>query len=225
MKNCVITYIFGTNKEKLREPKVIDKDTEYLCITDNPNLQSNNWKIVFDPMKEISSLRDKVAYIKFNPFKYTDADNILVMDGTLEIKNSLLPLFEEIKDYDIGLKLHTYHLTLKDELPHWISRGLPREHILKFYQMANVDKIDLSKVTEYEGCLILYKNNNYCKNFGEEILTYMKFLGDGKNMIITNQCPLSYLVYKNHISDKIFKINQFDYFNRYIHNTNNIWKH
>ena len=58
MKNCVITYIFGTDKEQLREPKVIDKDTEYLCITDNLNLQSNNWKIVFDPMKEISSLRE-----------------------------------------------------------------------------------------------------------------------------------------------------------------------
>jgi len=223
MKNCVITYIFGTNKEKLREPKVIDEDTEYLCITDNPNLQSNNWKMVLDPMKEISSLRDKVAYIKFNPFKYTDADNILVMDGTLEIKKSLLPLFEEIQNYDIGLKLHTYHFNLKEELPHWISRGLPKEHIFKFHQMAKIDNIDLSKVTEFEGCLILYKNTDFCKSFGEEILTYMKFLGDGKNMIITNQCPLSYLVHKNHKSDKILKINQFKFFNRYIHNSNYIW--
>lgn len=224
MKNAVVTYIFGENRELLREPLVVDEDNEYLCITDNPKLQSNNWKMILDPMKEINSLRDKVAHIKFNPFKYTNAENILVMDGSLEIKNSLLPLFEEIKDYDIGLKLHTYHFNLKAELPFWLSRGLPKETILKFYQMARIDGIDLSKVTEYEGCLILYKNNVYCKKFCKEILSYMKFLGDGENMIITNQCPLSYLVHKNHKSDKIFKINQFDYFNRYIHNTNHFWK-
>ena len=56
MNNCVITYIYGSNKELLREPKVIDKDIQYLCITDNPNLKSNNWKMILDPMKEISSL-------------------------------------------------------------------------------------------------------------------------------------------------------------------------
>ena len=224
MKNCVITYIFGTNKEKLREPKVIDKDTEYLCITDNPNLQSKNWKIVFDPMKEISSLRDKMAWVKYNPFKYTNSERILIMDGTLEIKSSLLPFFEEIDNYDIGLKLHTYHFNLKEELPHWISRGLPKETILKFYKMAEYDKIDLSKVVEYETCIILYKNNDFCKEFGKRNLSYMKFLGNEKQFVITNQCPLSYMVHKEYKDAKILKLNQFDYFNRYIHNSNVRWE-
>lgn len=224
MNNCVITYIYGSNKEILREPKVIDKDTEYLCITDNPNLQSNAWNIILDPMKEINSLRDKVAYIKFNPFKYTNAENILVMDGTMEIKTSLISLFEEIKDYDIGLKLHTYHLNLKAELPHWLHRGLTKNEFIKFIKMAEFDKIDLSKVTEYEGCLILYKNNDFCKKFGNEVLSYMYFLSDSDNLIVTNQCPLSYITHKNYINNKILKINQFNYFNRYEHNQNKVNK-
>lgn len=220
--NCVITYIFGKNQEILRDP-YIDSDTEYLCITDNKDLKSKCWKIIYDPMNDIQSLRDKVANVKFNPFKYTNSENILVIDGALEIKKTLKSLFNEIKNYDIGLKLHSYHFNLKEELPYWISRGLSQESITKFHKMAKIDNIDLSKVTEYEGCLLLYKNNKFCKEFCNEILTYMQFLGDGKNMIITNQCPLSYIVYKNHKNDKILKINLFDYFNRYCHNTNIEW--
>lgn len=223
MTNCVITYLFGNNKEIIRRPQVIDEDTEYLCITDNKNLKVDVWKQIYEPMKEISSLRDKVALVKFNPFKYTTAKNILVMDGTLEIKKSLTPIFEDIENYDIGLKLHTYHFNLKEELPHWKKRNLSDMDITKFYVMAKIDNIDLSKVTEYEGCLILYKNNSFCKKFCDELLMYMNFLGNGKNMIITNQCPLSYLIYKNYRNNKIYKIDQFNYFNRYIHNSNKKW--
>lgn len=218
--NAVITYIFGKNKELLREPLVIDPDTEYICVTDNKDLTSINWKIVIDEMTDITSLRDKMANVKYNPFKYTNAENILVMDGTLEIKQSLKILFDKIQEHDIGLKLHTYHFNLKDELPHWIPRGLSKETIAKFYIMAKADNIDLSKVKEYETCFIVYKNNDFCKAFGQRNLEYMKLLGDGKNLIMTNQCPLSYMVHKEYKDAKILHINQMYFFNRYFHNTN-----
>ena len=137
MTNCVITYLFGNNKEIIRKPRVIDEDTEYLCITDNKNLKVDVWKPIYEPMKEISSLRDKVALVKFNPFKYTTAKNILVMDGTLEIKKSLAPIFEDIENYDIGLKLHTYHFNLKEELPYdraqpmWLVDEVDNNSLLK----------------------------------------------------------------------------------------------
>lgn len=224
MKNAVVTYIFGENRELLREPLVVDKDTEYICVTDQTKLKSNVWKLVYDPMPEIRSLRDKVANIKFNPFKYTTAKNIFVIDGSMEIKESLISLFDELKDYDIGLKLHTFHKTLKEELPYWVPRGLSKDTIKKFYKMAKIDNIDLANVVEYEGSLLLYKNTNFCKNFGQNILKFMKFLGEKDNMIVTNQCPMSYWVHKNFKDTKILFIDQFKYMNRYIHNTNRINK-
>jgi len=224
MKKCVITYLYG-NKEIIREPLVKDDDIEYICVTDDNNIKFGDWKPIYDPMKNIHSLRDKVANVKFNPFKYTDADEILIMDGSYQIKSYLNPLFEEFKDFDIGLKLHTYHFNLREELPYWLNRGLSKTQYINFHKMAEIDKIDLSKVTEYEGSLLLYKNNNYGKSFGDEVLSYMKMLGEGENLIVTNQCPLSYIVYKNHQKDKIYNINQFNYFNRFIHRSNMRWEH
>ena len=158
MKNAVVTYIFGENRELLREPLVVDEDTEYICVTDQTKLKSNVWKLIYDPMPEIRSLRDKMANVKYNPFKYTEAENILVQDGSFEIKTSLEILFKEIENHDIGLKLHPVRDNLEQELPKWLARRLPQETIKNFYIMSSVDKIKLSDVKLYETSVILFKN-------------------------------------------------------------------
>ena len=73
MKRAVITYIFGRGKELLREPFVVDKDVEYICGTDQSYLKSKVWRIVYELAIMTQNLRDKVALVKFNPFKYTTA--------------------------------------------------------------------------------------------------------------------------------------------------------
>ena len=117
MKYAVITYIFGKNQELLREPLVIDKDVEYICVTDQKDLKSKIWKIIYEPQNNVKSLRDKVALVKFNPFKYTNAEKIIIQDSSLQCISSLIPLFESINEYDIGLKKHPGRSNLKDELP------------------------------------------------------------------------------------------------------------
>lgn len=224
MKYAVITYIFGRNKEILREPLVIDKDVEYICVTDQKSLKSKTWKIIYDGMSGIKSLRDKMAYVKYNPFKYTNAGIAMTIDGSLEIKKSLIPMFESMNGYDIGLKKHTVRFNLKQELPCWILRGLPEETVRKFEIMAKTDKINLENVPLYETCVVIHKNTNICKVIGQTNLKYMKFLGNNGNLIITNQCPLSYIMSLYFKSRKIFYINQFEYFNRYTHNTQKINK-
>jgi hypothetical protein len=46
MKYSVLTYIFGDG-EILREAP-IDANIEYICVTDNPNLTSESWKVSVD---------------------------------------------------------------------------------------------------------------------------------------------------------------------------------
>ena len=219
--NCVITYIFGKNKEKLHEPLVIDPDTEYLCITDQQDLKSKHWKIVYDPMPGVSSLRDKMAMTKYNPFKYTKADYILTMDGTLQIKTSILPLIQKFKDFDIGLKLHPKRDNLAKELPAWKPRGLTEAIIQRFHTMAKIDGLNLNTVRLYETSCMIYKNNDLCRYIGEENLDYMKILGTGGNMIITNQCPFSYIMTKDYSNAKVFLMKEQDWFNRFGHNSGN----
>lgn len=218
-KYAVITYIFGKNKERLRKPLVIDTDIDYICVTDQSDIKSDVWKIVIDTMPEISSNRDKMALVKYNPFKYTNAEKILVIDGSFEIKQSIKQLFEHFV-YDIGLKLHPRRNYLGEELPVWKQcRNLPETTIQKFKIMARKDNLDLNKIKLYESSLILYNNNELNKDICDVVLKYMKILGEDGNFIITNQCPLSYVMRKHFNEVKIQHIDRNDFFNRYIHNT------
>lgn len=219
---AVITYIFGKNKEKLHDPMVIDENVEYICVTDQENLKSSKWKIIYDPMKDVVSLRDKVVNVKFNPFKYTSVDNVCVMDSTFKIKNSLNDFFNLLETHDAVFKKHSYRKNLKDELPFWRYRGLDYKTIAKFNAMAKHDNINLSNVTQLEGCLFLLKRSELSEDICSTLIKYMKFLGTNENMIVTNQCPLSYIVYKN-FKEKTGMFNydlQKKFFIRYKHNSN-----
>ena len=218
MKYAVITYIFGKNKELLREPLVIDKDIEYICVTDQKDLKSKHWKIVLDEMKNVQCIRDKMVYVKYNPFKYTDADKICVIDGALEITKSLKKLFNQINDKDILIKLHTKRNNLYDELKTWISvRNMPHIALNKFQIMANKCSIDLKNKFLIESCVIVYSNSKKIIDLCDEVISYMNFLGENDNLFLSNQCVLTFLIQQLQL--KIGYINQKDFFNRYAHNS------
>lgn len=220
MQKAIITYIFGKNQELLREPLFIDNDVEYICVTDQKFLKSKYWKIVYEPLNEIKSLRDKVALVKFNPFKYTNAEKIIIQDSSLQCINSLTDLYNIINDNDICLKKHTIRTNLNDELPHWISRGLSKLQLFKFKNMAKIDNINLSNIPLYECCIIGIKNNKETKELFNNLLLLMKFLGENGNMIVTQQCPFAYLLKTMYSNLKIGIIEQSKYFIRFNHNTN-----
>ena len=222
MKYSVITYIFGKNTEILRKPLVKD-DIEYICITDQKDLKSSDWKIIYDEMPEVKYVRDKMVYVKYNPFKYTDADRICVIDGTLEINKSLIPLFEQVNDNDLLVKLHPLRDNLLDELNEWIkTRDMPKEAIQKFQVITKYEKLDLNKKFLLESCVILYTRSSNVKELCAEELSFMKFLGNNDNLFLSNQCILTLLLQK--LKLKFSYLNQNDFFTRYIHNSNRVNK-
>lgn len=222
MKYAVFTYIFGRNKEQLREPKFIDDNVEYICITDQQNLKSNFWKIIYDPMDNVKSLRDKTALTKFNPFKYTEADRIIIQDSSLECKCSLNELYAELYNNDICLKKHPVRENLEQELPEWKVRGLTDSQISKFKNMAKNDGIKLTDIPLYECCVICIKNNKETKELFNSLLSLMRLLGENGNMIVSQQCTFAYLIKTFYPYLKIGKINQNKFFTRYIHNSNKV---
>ena len=219
MKYAVITYIFGENKELLREPLVIDKDIEYICITDQENLKSKTWKILVDNIPEANCIRDKMVYVKYNPFKYTDAEIICVIDGSLEISKSLVSLFDQVKEKDILIKIHPERYNLYDELKAWIRlRNMSEFALNKFNVIANKCSIDLQKKFLIESCVIVYTRKKEILELCNEELLYMKFLGDNGNLFLSNQCILTFLIQQKNL--RIGFIKGKDFFKRYRHNSN-----
>lgn len=216
--NAVITFIFGKGQEILREPLVVEPGIEYVCVTDQKNLKSKTWKIVYDNIDEANCMRDKMAYVKYNPFKYTTASKICVIDGSIQIRNPITPLFNRVHKFDLLLKAHPQRDSLKDELYAWRDcRNLPIETLKKFYVMAAIDKINLNTKMLVESCIVIYNVNPGVKRLCELVLKYMKFLGVHNKLCITNQCILTYLLHK--YKYKYRWINQYAYCNRYKHNT------
>lgn len=225
MKLAVITYIFGKNTELLREPLAIDNNIEYICVTDQKNLTSNVWQIIYEPFEHVTSCRDKTALAKFNPFKYTNADRIIIQDSALKCISPLQQLFDQLDTCDICLKKHPWRENLAQELPAWRQiRGLPDSQINKFNAMAKHDNIKLTDIPLFECCILCVKNNTETKDLFSTLLSLMKLLGDNGNMIMTQQCPFAYLLKVMYPSFKIGTINQNKFFTRYAHGSNTIIK-
>lgn len=87
-KYTVITAIFG-NFECLRDNQYQNKDVDYLCITDNPNLKSNTWKIIVNP-EQINpdwSPRKKTYYVRYHLFDFCNTPNAMWIDGSIELND------------------------------------------------------------------------------------------------------------------------------------------
>lgn len=220
--NAVVTYIFGKNKELLREPLFIDKDIKYICVTDQKDLKSKTWEIIYDEIPEAKCIRDKMVFVKYNPFKYTNEEKICVIDGTLEIKSSLLPLFELSNNFDLLVKKHPERNNLSDELDKWIAvRHMTKDSVKRFEMMAKLDSYNLKTNTLYESCVIVWTNENIIKDLCSTVIEYMKFLGND-TLFLSNQCILTYLMNTQYKMLRKNYINQKSYFNRYKHNTHKL---
>jgi hypothetical protein len=216
--NAVITYIFGKGQEILRDPLVIDPDVDYICVTDQKHIRSNKWRIIYDKIPEAKCTRDKMPLVKYNPFSYTIADKVIVLDGTLQITGTLNHLFEMLDEVPLLIKKHPTRTTLSDELNAWIKlRGVDPYIIPTFHAMASVDNISLDRKFLVESCILGFNNSPEIITLCCYVLAYMLFLGHNGKMCMTNQCPLTYLIEKMNIPYSF--IDQATVATRYRHNS------
>ncbi|MBO4689885.1 MAG: hypothetical protein J5621_03325 [Paludibacteraceae bacterium] len=120
-KYVVLTYLYG-NHTLLRDLLFVDAGVEYVCISDRPLKDSKVWKNIVNPLAYLSDDRLRVAYVKFHPFEFVDAEKVLVLDASYHITGSVLPLFEQATN-DVMLLPHLYRSRLKEELSVWVELG------------------------------------------------------------------------------------------------------
>lgn len=218
LDRCIITYIFGDKNEILRDPVVYSQDIQYICVTDQPNLQSEIWDIVVDVMPSILNPRDKISYVKYNPFKYTSASHVCVIDGSMQIIGQMETLFSSFQHCDLLVKRHPEAVNLLSELNRWITiRSMPAAILNIFKTMALHDHIDLSADFLIESCILGYARTDNILQLCQMVIKYMEFIGNaaGIQMCPTNQCVLTYLIEKTHT--KFQYIDQGTYVTRYQH--------
>lgn len=89
-KNKIAIYTaFTGNYDYLKEPDFIDENCDYICFTDNPNLESDTWEII---QMEDSTLDDNriAKQYKVFPHKYLpDYKYSFWLDGSFKIVGSI----------------------------------------------------------------------------------------------------------------------------------------
>lgn len=86
MKKVCLTFIFG-NYDDLKEPTIISKDWQYICISDRPR-NSKTWEVKQVQIKDLSDSR-KARLVLTCPFLFIDYDILLSVGGQIQVKCDL----------------------------------------------------------------------------------------------------------------------------------------
>ena len=199
MKYCVVSLIFN-NYEPIREPLEVDPDADYFMFTDNPNLTSTGWKIIYVEELDKQELNgiQKMLIFKYSFYKYipnsSDYDYFMMIDGSIVLLKSLEPIINYIENgnYDLSIALHPMRNSLDDEYQAWIQcRGLNKLYLNKFVELTKDYDDSIKGLTETT--IKIFKNTNIIINFIDDmydILSKVDF--NDKN----DQCYFTYILSK-----------------------------
>lgn len=95
MKKDIVVYTAISNGyDGLRDPLVISEQCDYICFTDNKNIESSIWQIREFPNEHLDDVR-KCRQLKILPHRYfSEYKYSIWVDGNIEIINNLQELVE-----------------------------------------------------------------------------------------------------------------------------------
>ena len=111
-QKCIYTFIVG-GYDSIKEPKIKTPGWDYVCVTDDPNLKSNNWKVVLMSKEDrnIQPLKRRAMslMIGFQNYIGSHYDTVITVGGQMVINtnlDSLLRKYQYNSTYDAAFLLH-----------------------------------------------------------------------------------------------------------------------
>jgi len=198
-KYAVLTYLFG-GYDKLHPIITKTPDTQYVLVTDNRNLVSDDWTIVYKDFPDTLSDFDKCLYVRYHPFEFVNADIVLRIDASVQVRDDLTRIFQDFEkgDSQLAVHIHPTRNTVYDELVAWVQqRGMDIDEANKVIQF----------MTQYEGYNVkdykhliqlpwsMEKNTPAIQRLDELTYAWNKYLGNGSDFRC-DQCVFSFVIAK-----------------------------
>ena len=105
-KYTVLSFNFN-GYDKIREPKIIDPEAEYIFITDRKppepsqmetilgdTVTDSKWDIRINPTLANTNPIYASYYVRYHPFEFASTDTVVVVDASIQINDSLAPIVE-----------------------------------------------------------------------------------------------------------------------------------
>jgi len=231
---------YNINSYEIIHPVVEQSErARYIMVTDDPELkdESGTWEIVYDDGLTGSSF-DRTLQVRYNPWRYTDDDIVIKIDGSIGINKSLDNLVDRFNKgdngasansmYDMSLMVHPTRNCFYDEYLAWVqTRGYSAEQanaILGFLQQA-----EGYPVKDFKGlaqlCFWIQRRNRLNEDVNRLTYAWCKYFGDKNSQIErVDQITASYVIQKYFGMAKIMFVDQrmiqSDYMTWYAHNSN-----
>lgn len=180
MRYTVLTYNIAGYEILHEIPKeAINPDIDYIYVTDDHSITSSTWTVVYaDDLT--GTTFDKCYQIRFNPFKYTDNEVVMRIDGSMAIAKDVMPVFKFFMDgdYDCAMMIHPTRNTMYDEYVAWVKqRNYPIEQAnkcLNFMAANGYDVNNYKGLFQYNFCI--QRNNEINNRLNAETYQVLKVL-------------------------------------------------
>lgn len=146
---AVYTAIYD-NYDVLIDPKVTEDEVDYICFTDDPDIESEVWETrVQRPMEDptLANRRVKILTHEYlDEYEYT-----IYIDGNIEIKGKVMPLINDyLSNSDFAVYKHPERSSLYDEADACINQNKAEnkkviEQIDHYRKQGFQDEQDLSE--------------------------------------------------------------------------------
>lgn len=125
MSRAVYTVLFG-DYEELNNDHAPQDGITMLCLTDNPDLESDVWDVVVvEPTFPMDSVRSQRLIKISGHERLTEFHETLYIDNSVTLTGSASALLEQWLDgYDVAMPIHSFRSSLADEFVAVIRDGL-----------------------------------------------------------------------------------------------------
>lgn len=172
-KYSILTFIIGKGYEKIHEILHKQDDVEYLLITDDVELTSNTWKVIYDEdLLQYKTPFERCFRIRYNVFKYCTTDICITIDGSMEVTGSLDKLINTFNDgqYDICLMPHPIWADMNSEYNAWIRmRNYPITQAFNAINWLQQHKYDFNYQGLFQLCFSVKRRSVFTKSLDEEV--------------------------------------------------------
>ena len=193
----------------LRDPIEIDPEADYYCITDDKELTSEVWNIIYNKEFDTDKLSgiQKTYRCKYQIYKYIPNvekyDYIARVDASIQIFKSLEPIINYLNrgKYDLSVAPHPQRQYFIEEYNAWIqSRGM-NPNCLTWFLTVTKD-YDYTMPGLCENTFHVYHNCKEIFNLLDEVYMLMQEASPENELIDPNdQCFFTYVLFKS--MDKI----------------------
>lgn len=210
-KYTVMTYIFG-GYEFPHEVMEKDPDAEYLLITDDPNLKSATWQVIYDPSLAGRNPIESNYDVRLHPFRYAHTDVVVRIDGSIELKKSLTTLLKDFNDggYDRCLMIHPTRNTFDKELECWVTqRHYPQEVADRTLRMMKAWGYDVDGYKGmFQGCFEIVRDTAKNRDINRLAYQLMKYTGGEEVIDRLDQHIFSFVVNTLHRDLKVLPVSE-----------------